>query len=85
MKEGSEPLTEIKNFEDLLIMLRDVRSERNEVFNFNEPILESIHVVGFHHKQGSIVEFSYPENTKSDLLAYLALPDCVHNADVREK
>lgn len=49
-------------------------------------MLHSIQIVGFHHKQGSIVEFKYPESaSESDLIPYLALPDCVHMKTVSSK
>jgi hypothetical protein len=41
--------------------------------------LHCILLVGFHHKQGSVVEFKYPQEAEvSDLVTALALPDCMH-------
>ncbi|CAG9321225.1 AVL9 [Blepharisma stoltei] len=46
----------------------------------SEGPVHSIILIGFHHKKGSIVEYKYPsEKEESDLLPYLALPDCIHN------
>lgn len=47
--------------------------------NIEEYPLHSMHIIGFHHKQGSILEFTYPEGKNCELISYLALPDCVHN------
>jgi Transport protein Avl9 len=70
--------------EEFLCLLRDkpIINSRIEYNTILKP-LYSIHVIGFHHKKGSIVEFSYPCEIKNDLLVYLALPDCVHNENVR--
>jgi hypothetical protein len=75
----------VKNLEDFLTFIRDESSECSLKEIAVEGFLHSVHVIGFHHKQGSIVEFSYPDNSKNELLAYLALPDCVHNTNVTKK
>ena len=76
--------SDVSNLEEFLVLLRDApgtgASRPRKVY---ESAIHSIHVIGFHHKQGSIVEFSYPEEVKCDLLSYLAMPDCVHNETVR--
>lgn len=47
--------------------------------------IKHVVVVGFHHKKGAIIEYSYPEisenelNTTYTLLPQLALPDGAHN------
>lgn len=74
---------DISNLEDFLVLLRDLPNNVIVKEQGHLEAIHSIHVVGFHHKQGSIVEFSYPTTVKSDLLPYLSLPDCVHNETVK--
>lgn len=78
-------LSTIKSLEDFLQYLRDCPSEPDRSQFSDSSLLHSLHIVGFHHKQGSIIEFSYPQSPETDLLAYLALPDCVHNTNVGVK
>lgn len=78
-------LCTIKNLEEFLQYLRDCPTEPEKNLDSDCPLLHSLHIIGFHHKQGSIIEFSYPQSPESDLLAYLALPDCVHNTNVKFK
>jgi len=77
-----QDLLGIKNLEEFLQYLRDCPSKLTEISQSEGQVLDSLHIIGFHHKQGSILEFSYPHPPDTDLLVYLALPDCVHNTNV---
>ena len=74
---------DINCLEGFLMHLRDYPTA--QVIEERESVeaLHSIHIIGFHHKQGSILEYSYPQSINCDLLPYLALPDCVHNETVK--
>lgn len=77
-----QDLCGVKNLEEFLQYLRDYPRKLIENNQSEGEVLDSLHIIGFHHKQGSILEFSYPHPPETDLLVYLALPDCVHNANV---
>ena len=70
---------DVGNFEEFLTQLRDMKSVCERIQKTFDEIIHSIHIIGFHHKRGSIIEFSYPKEINCDLLPYLALPDCAHN------
>ena len=74
---------DVGNLEEFLIQLRDMPSSEKKNFVYHDSCIHSIHVIGFHHKKGSIVEFSYPGEVQCELLPYLSLPDNVHNESVK--
>lgn len=86
LKKPQEPSTDsISSIQEFLAKLREVNMPVISP-SFPEERLLPIHaiaIIGFHHKLGSIVEFKYPpESEESNLLPYLALPDCAHNEEV---
>lgn len=86
LKKAKEVATdEISNIQEFLGKLREVAPPvltHNPAEERQLPI-HAIVIIGFHHKLGSIVEFKIPsEAEESNLLPYLALPDCAHNEEV---
>jgi hypothetical protein len=86
LKKAKEVVTnEISNIQEFLGKLREVtppKLTQNHAEERHLPI-HAIVIIGFHHKLGSIVEFKFPhEAEESNLLPYLALPDCAHNEEV---
>lgn len=76
---------DVTNLKEFLNKLSEPSQELDHPYveGQDEESIHSINLIGFHHKKGSIVEFKFPsDKQESDLLPYLALPDCIHNENV---